>query len=375
MDSRTRLETAWSFREPDRVPIELRLSPQACDLPEAARLVAFEADEADNFLGAPGFDWGFFGLDSKSHEETVKEDAEYRWVRRTQVTPAGEFYAITRHRHDELNPNDYHWERRFIHTLEELERLAGARREVRAFNKAGYEKARAAHGDRGIVLTGLLHPLGRLVRQANMEEVYIWMLSEKRIFHAYLESTNNQVAESVRTLKDLGVRADFSSTALEMLIPPWMGREAFEELIFPYDKQVHDAVHAIGGRVRSHCHGNCGEYLERFAEMGIDATEPLEPPPYGDNDLTEARRKVGGRMLLSGNIVSQDFPFATEEAVREAVRRAIRTGAPGGGFTLRCTGGTCGTNSAKDLDQLRDFIRKIEAYLDAGLAYGQYPIQ
>jgi len=374
MDARTRLETAWSFREPDRVPIELALAPAARELPEAAWLVDFEANHADNFLGAAGFDWGFFGLDAEHSQETVRQDDEYRWVQRTCTTSAGEFHAITRHRLDELNANDFHWERRYIHTLEDLDRLARATRSPRPFNEEGYRRALDRHGDRGIVLTGLLHPLGRLVRQANMEEVYIWMLSEKRLFHTFLEATNSQVAESVRSLRELGVSADFSSVALEMLIPPWMGREAFEELIFPYDKYVNDAVHAIGGRVRCHCHGNCGAYLERFVEMGIDALEPLEPAPYGDNDISAAKSRVGYRMLLSGNIVSQDFPFTTEDEVRKSVERAIRAGAPGGGYTLRCTGGNCGTNSAKDLDQLRDFIRKIEAFVNAGLEFGQYPV-
>lgn len=29
-------------------------------------------------------------------------------------------------------------------------------------------------------------------------------------------------------------------------------------------------------------------FLERFADMGLDAVDPLGPPPYGDNDLAKA---------------------------------------------------------------------------------------
>jgi hypothetical protein len=43
LDSKTRLETAWSFRESDRVPIELALHTNARELPEAKWLVDFEA--------------------------------------------------------------------------------------------------------------------------------------------------------------------------------------------------------------------------------------------------------------------------------------------------------------------------------------------
>ncbi len=376
MDSRTRLETAWSFREPDRVPIELALHTNARELPEAEWLVDFEANKADNFLGAPAFAWGFFGLESEYTEEILEDvPGDYRRMKRTHTTEAGDFCAITKHRYDEYNPQDFHWERRFIDTVEELERLGSAPRSAIPFNRTAYERALAGHGNRGIACAGLAHPLGRLVRWANMEEVYIWMSREKRIIHTFLESTNDQVAASVAEIAKTGLKVDFRSVALEMLIPPWMGPQAFDELVFPYDKKVNDAVHRIGGRVRSHCHGNCGEFLERFAEMGIDALEPLEPPPYGDNDLAEAKRRVGDRMLLSGNITSQDFPFMPEEDVRQAVKDAIRAGAPGGGFTIRCTGGNCGTNSAKNVEQLRVFVRKIETFIETAIECGTYPIR
>lgn len=58
MDSKSRLLQAWRFEEPDRVPIEMFLTPTACvmDLPGAAEILAFQEHEADNFLGVPGFD-------------------------------------------------------------------------------------------------------------------------------------------------------------------------------------------------------------------------------------------------------------------------------------------------------------------------------
>ena len=90
--------------------------------------------------------------------------------------------------------------------------------------------------------------------------------------------------------------------------------------------------------------------------------------------FADAKRRVGDRMLLSGNVVSQDFLRMTDAQVREQVRAAIRAGAPGGGFTLRCTGGTCGTGGMKTEEQAREGLRKAEVYLDAALEFGAYPI-
>lgn len=374
MDSKTRLETAWSFKEPDRVPIELRVAPEARELPEAKRLVEFEKNEADNFLGATTLiDWGFFGLDSQYREEVIEDiPGDFKRIKRIHSTPAGEFYAITKHFHEELSSGDFHWERRYIHTLEEFKRLADAPRNTRPFNKEFYEERCHKEGNRGIVMAYLHHPLGNLVREADTEEVYIWLFTEKKTTHKFLENSNKQVVESILSLEGTGVEPVFNTAAYEMLIPPWMGKDAFEDLVFSYDKIVNDAIHQIGGRHRAHCHGNSGAYLKRFADMGIDSIEPLEPPPYGDNDLAEAKRTVGDRMLLSGNILGQDFLRMSKQDVRAAVKLAIKTGAPGGGFTLR---GANAGGSAKNIDQVRGFLEKSEVYMDAALEFGSYPIK
>jgi uroporphyrinogen-III decarboxylase len=150
----------------------------------------------------------------------------------------------------------------------------------------------------------------------------------------------------------------------------------FDEFVFPYDKMVNDAIHKIGGMYRSHCHchGHCMQYLERMSEMGVDATEPLEPPHFGDVDLAEAKRRVGDRMLLSGNILSQDFIRASRDEVKNRVRQAISAAARGGGFTLRTTGGHVGVNPDIDRDMLRKVIENVEAMMEAAIEYGTYPI-
>lgn len=375
MTSRERLLTAASFREPDRVPIELNIGPKARLLPEAERIAEFIDHTADNFQGVAAVDWGFFGLDSRPSEEVIEDrPGEYRRVRRTQRTAAGDFVAVTRHFYPHIDSSDYQWERRYVDTLDEMARLADARRHVRPLLLDRHRQQVAAVGDRGVPIMGLAHPLGTLVRLANMEEAYGWLLGEPGLMHRFLASSNEQVRQTVLALGAAGISGWFVTYAHEMLIPPWLGRRHFDEFVFPYDKAVNDAVHAIGGRHRSHCHGTCMQFLERMAEMGVDATEPLEPAPFGDVDRREAKRTVGQRMLLSGNVPSQDFLRLTPQEVREWVRRTIAELAPGGGFSLRTTGGHAGVDPDLDRDQLRGIIRNVHAYFEAGLEFGTYPI-
>ena len=73
LSSRERLATAWSFQEPDRVPIELEFSGSMDDVPAAQRIRDFVSNEADNFKVTAAADWGFFSLDTRSDETIIEE--------------------------------------------------------------------------------------------------------------------------------------------------------------------------------------------------------------------------------------------------------------------------------------------------------------
>ena len=376
MNSRERFETAWSFQEPDRVPIELRIGAEAARDPAAERVVELIEKYADNVYGASPFDWGFLGWESRATERVIeRRPGEYVRFERVQETPSGRFVAVTRQPDREEAATDFHWEKRFISSPEDLERLLETAPRLRPVDMESYRRVEEQHGGKGPILVSLLHALGRLVRQADTEQVYMWFATNKPLIHRFLEVTTEFTCRAVEAIVEAGARPIFSVVAHEMFLPPWAGKRFFEEFVFPYDKRVNDVIHRHGGKLRIHSHGPVMEYLDRFAEMGVDALEPLEGPPFGDVDLAEAKRRVGDRMMLSGNAPSPHFPQWTPEQVRESVRQAVRSAAPGGGFSLRTTGGTAGTNSYQDREQLRRILENIEAYVLAGLEFGVYPIR
>jgi len=107
-----------------------------------------------------------------------------------------------------------------------------------------------------------------------------------------------------------------------------------ERLLSALRRDVPDRVHRGGGLTQVHGHGRVGWFLESFARTGTDSLNVLEPPPLGDVVLADAKRRVGGRMCLVGNIQYQELVAATEAGVDALVRGAIRQGSPGGGFIL-----------------------------------------
>lgn len=357
------------------MPIELTIAQLAHQHPRAERVLELIDQYADNFFDCSPYDWGFLGLPATySERELERKPGEFVRIERIHDTSAGPFTAIVREPAFEGGAIDCHWEKRYITCPQDMERLVEATFEVREPDVEKLQRTVAEVGDKGIVLVGILHPLGWLVRNATMEEVYIWFKTHRDLMHRFLEVTNEHVAGAVEAMLQAGIGPYFSVCAHEMLIPPWAGMEFFNEFVFPYDKQVNDVIHAHGGKLRAHCHGNAMNYLERFSEMGIDAIEPLEGAPLGDLDLAEAKRRVGDRMLLSGNIPSPYFPTWSTEQVEQSVFEAIQAGAPGGGFSLRTTGGTAGTGAVRDLEQLGKILDNCEAYLLAGLKYGSCSI-
>ncbi len=375
MTHKQRFETAWSFREPDRIPIEVgEIAEHVRRHPKAGKVMELIAGAADNLAGLPGMDYGFFGFPVKRREEVVIEDrpGQYQRKRHTQETPAGTFTAITYHPAGEL---DFHWEKRSIATLEEFRRLAETPRPALVWDAARWREALAGIGERALPVTGLPHPLGALVRNAAMESVYAWFYEDPETMHRFLAAANEQVAVALEGMLTAGLGPYYAVCAHEMLLPPWLGHALFDEFVFPYDKRVNDVIHRHGGKLRAHCHGNCMDFLEQMAEMGLDAIEPLEHPPAGNVDLAEAKRRVGGRMMLCGNVASERFIFATPAEVRAEARAAIRAAAPGGGFALRTSGGDSGTCMPMPEELAARVLDNIEAYLQAGLDFGQYPIR
>lgn len=151
---------------------------------------------------------------------------------------------------------------------------------------------------------------------------------------------------------------------IERACPPLMGPRQWEELVLPYDCELMRLIKRRdpASLIHVHCHGKVGRLLPLFLAMGVDSTDPVEPPPQGDIEFGDARRLVGDRMTLYGNIELVDMERATPDAIEEKVRRAI------------ADGGTERTvlypSSAPHQQHTERFTANAVRYIEAGLRYG-----
>jgi hypothetical protein len=112
-----------------------------------------------------------------------------------------------------------------------------------------------------------------------------------------------------------------------------LGPEMFRERVLPYHRRVAEAIRAAGGLTLLHCCGHVGRMLEAYAEAGWDGLEPLTPPPLGDTVLADAKRRVGARVCLKGNLDPVHVMLGGDrDSVARAARECLQAGAPGGGY-------------------------------------------
>jgi uroporphyrinogen decarboxylase len=120
------------------------------------------------------------------------------------------------------------------------------------------------------------------------------------------------------------------------------------------------------GGVISHLHicGRSWKLVQIVAEeTDVDVMEPMEEPPGGDVDLAEAKRRVGSKLAIKGNINTFDFMLnAKPQEVADKCKALIDAAGADGGFVLS-TGDQCGRDTP---------LANLFAMVEVAKTYGRY---
>jgi uroporphyrinogen decarboxylase len=110
----------------------------------------------------------------------------------------------------------------------------------------------------------------------------------------------------------------------------------FREFCLPYDRRMHDALHAVGHKVVYHTCGGMMPILELIVENGCDASETLTPPAMGgDARPRELKQRIGGQVALIGGLDQNTYlEKATPEQTRQHVQDIFEAYGPGGGYIM-----------------------------------------
>ncbi|MGC8667827.1 MAG: uroporphyrinogen decarboxylase family protein [Chthonomonadales bacterium] len=108
------------------------------------------------------------------------------------------------------------------------------------------------------------------------------------------------------------------------------------EFCLPYDRRMHDALHAIGHKVVYHTCGGMMPILDLIVENGCDASETLTPPAMGgDARPKELKARIGSKVALIGGLdQNNSLEIGTPEEIRAHVLEMFCAYGPGGGYIM-----------------------------------------
>ena len=110
-----------------------------------------------------------------------------------------------------------------------------------------------------------------------------------------------------------------------------LGPQAYQQLVVEPDRRLVDIIHEYDGITYFHNHGPMTRYYDQLLQIGIDAIDPLEAPPWGDCDIAEAKQRIGHRICLVGNLDDMEvLSKLPTETVLQMGRELINKAGPDG---------------------------------------------
>jgi hypothetical protein len=154
------------------------------------------------------------------------------------------------------------------------------------------------------------------------------------------EKSKRVLAHFTALIKHLAVEMSAAGVDAIKISSPFAGAgfispQFYREFVLPYESEIAQAVRGKSVHIYTHTCGAISDRLEMIFDAGVSGIECLDPPPLGDVELDDAKKRTRGRGFIKGNMDSVNtLLYGTKEAIMEDARRRIEVGKEGGGFIL-----------------------------------------
>jgi hypothetical protein len=370
--SRRRLLAALDCRVPDRVPVStyelVGHDSRAWENREPSYRRLMDRIRADtdciamwNPAGNGRFACSAFELPCDTRTE---RDGSI--TRTTQVlhTPAGDLRHVS-----QVDDNVHttwtteHW----CKSIADVDRALSVPYVPLSYDANDFARIRGEVGDHGLVMPSLSDPAYMAAALMSFQDYVMWAFEEPEHFARTVAVLAERVLENLRRELDVCVADLYRICGPEYMTPPYTPPALFQRFMVPHVTAMTRLLHDRGAKVRLHCHGKIGRVLDMILATGCDGTDPCEPPPDGDIELDELKRRCfPRRCCLFGNMELKVLETETPQRVREAVRRAMDQAKDGGGFVLMPTAAPINIPLAPQTEA------NYMAFIDAGLEFGRY---
>jgi len=328
MTSRQRLLAAMRFEKTDRVPVaSFGLGKLAPDSAMAKEVIA----RIDPFIEVHVPGDIMYGTSCPTE---VRTEGNVTTVIRT--TPLG--VLTERTQRTEITSARIEFA---VKTPEDVEKYLSVEYIEPEVDAAPFLKRKAEIGEEGLVLAGIPDAVQLPACLLSPEVFSLWWMDHPDLMQKLTDLFATRINDWVDRLCKAGVDGfricggEYASVQL--------GPAGFDALVVEQDKELIDIIHRHGGIAYYHNHGPVMRFMTRFREIGMDALDPLEAPPWGDADLRQARAACGERVAFVGNLDDMevleklDFeqirPMALERIEAAGDRGFILGGTASGSWT------------------------------------------
>ena len=377
--SRRRLLTALEGGTPDRVPINtyelagrnsLDWYNQQPSYRSLMDYVRAHTDCITNWNPRPATDRytceeRFLCSDYPVEIETRTETTgQFQRTTRVCHTPQGDLRSVTQAAADVYTTWQVeHW----CKSIADVDKALSVPYEPACYDASDLGRVHAELGEQGIVIASVGDPAYLTADLMSFQEYMMWAFEETDHFARTVAVIAERVMENLRRQLDCCVLDLYRIVGPEYFTPPYLPPAMFRRFVLPHVTEMTRLIHARGSKVRLHCHGKMAQVLNLILETGCDGIDPCEPPPDGDIELREVKRRCQARRVsVWGNIELKLLEQGTPELVRAEVRKIMGEAKAGGGFVLMPTAGPINVPLSPTTEA------NYKAFIDAGLEFGCY---
>ncbi len=243
----------------------------------------------------------------------------------------------------------------FLKGPEDIEKMLSIPYEAPEIDASNYFKLQEFLGDDGMALVGFATGVAIPASWFSPEGFCLAWADEPELVEKLVAVMNERLVDWIDELGEMGVEAfrlvggEYASVQL--------GPDAFQRLCVQYDRELVAIMHKHGAIAHYHNHGPTMRFLEQFVEIGMDSTDPFEAPPWGNCDLREARRRMGDKVAILGNLDDMEIinQLPTEQVLAMARERLEAAGDRG--FILGGTSsGTYGEHAARNFIAMAEML-------------------
>lgn len=344
MTSSERLERCLRGWPADRVPVWLLYNPVYAsnpwypnyfESPSYAPVVERVMRETD-FLERIWFGPGIFFSDPSGLSKTTRTWREhgYRLHETTLETPAGRLVSYLRR-----DAGGKVGKKALLSDISDFDRVLSIPYQPFHPDLSRFFEIQRRLGDRGLMMVNLCDPLSQIYFHSEAEDFLVWTSTEREKFIQFLDILYDRLNDHLAYLLQNGAGPVFFLVGSEFACPPSVSPRTFRELYLKYAARVVEQIHRYNGLVLMHHHGAALRILDDIVALGPDAIQPLESPPVGDTPLETAKRVVGSRVTLTGNLQYETLCTAPLNVLETDVRAIYQAWKPGGRFIFAPSAG------------------------------------